>query len=201
MVNQFTRIYYLHKGDDVPFYIGKTVNTKNERLKAHRDILGKNIFLEDIDIIPTKEWKFWEKHYISLFKTWGFILENKNNGGGGCITHEVSQQTRTKIGKAHKGKLKPFSESHKLNLRKSLQNKKYLPSQGKKISEKLKGRKVTWKTGKSSKSIFQYSLENKLIKEWKHTSDAVKIYSNSIRNCAQGKQKTSHNFIWKYEKK
>lgn len=201
MVNQNTRIYYLHKGDNIPFYIGKTINIKNERLNAHKQVWGKSIFLEDIDEVPTNEWEFWESHYISLYKSWGFILKNKNNGGGGCITHSVSEITRTKIGNIHRGKKKPFSREHKKNLSRALKGKKCPPSMGENISKSLKGREVTWKTGKSSKPIYQYNLEGGFIKKWDTATKAVTLYGESIRNCALGKQKTSCGYKWSYEEK
>jgi hypothetical protein len=89
-----TIIYYLHKGDNVPFYIGKTKNKKLHRSYQHKRLYGKDTLLEVIDEIPTEEWKFWEKYYISLFKSWGFKLTNKNNGGGGPILY--SEESKNK---------------------------------------------------------------------------------------------------------
>jgi hypothetical protein len=207
MVNQATYIYYLHGGDNIPFYIGKTIRRDNSRLNAHKNILKIKIYLEVIDEIPTKEWRFWEKYYISLFKSWGFKLENKNNGGGGCTTHKVSKSTREKISKAHKGRKKPFSNEHKINLKKSLQNKISPHGFGEKISKKLKGRKITWNqgnVGKPSSSIIQYALDNILIREWNSIKEAEFYYNNSIKSnnigsCCRGKQKTAYGYKWKYK--
>jgi hypothetical protein len=66
-------------GNNVPFYIGKTINPQSRKYNHRRKFEGK-ILLEVIDEIPISEWRFWEKYYISLFKGWGFILENSNNG-------------------------------------------------------------------------------------------------------------------------
>lgn len=97
-----TKIYYLHRGNNIPFYIGKTISEK-DRKYHHKNRLGKDIILEVIDEVPTKEWRYWEEFYILLFKQWGFKLENKNNGGcgniGGYENHLVSQ--------AHKGRTSP----------------------------------------------------------------------------------------------
>lgn len=54
-----TIIYYLHKGDDIPFYVGKTINLKS-RLKGHKRKFGKDIQLEEMDFVETSDWKFWE---------------------------------------------------------------------------------------------------------------------------------------------
>ena len=74
---KITYIYYLHMGNNVPFYIGKTINPQSRKYNHRRKFEGK-ILLEVIDEIPISEWRFWEKYYISLFKGWGFILENSN---------------------------------------------------------------------------------------------------------------------------
>lgn len=111
-----TIIYYLHRGDNIPFYVGKTKNKKLHRNYQHKYTYGKDTLLEIIDEIPTHEWKFWEKHYISLFKSWGFNLINKNNGGGGPVLY--SKESRNKK-----------SES----LKKVWKNNKFKRNLGKKI--------------------------------------------------------------------
>jgi hypothetical protein len=95
-----TLIYYLHYGDNIPFYIGKTVN---ERRRRHEHFFqDKKIKLEIIDKIPSSEWIFWERWYISLFKSWGFYLKNKNKGGNGC-SHQ-NDLSKKQISKNMKGK-------------------------------------------------------------------------------------------------
>lgn len=97
-----TKIYYLHRGNNIPFYIGKTISEKNRKY-SHKNKLGKDIILEIIDEVPTNEWKYWEEFYISLFKIWGFKLENKNNGGGGSIGGYKCPTTS----QTHKGRISP----------------------------------------------------------------------------------------------
>jgi hypothetical protein len=80
-------IYYLHKGDNIPFYIGKTKNKSLHRNYQHKYTYGDNTVLEILDEVNPDDWNFWEKHYISLFKSWGFVLDNKNNGGGGPLQY------------------------------------------------------------------------------------------------------------------
>jgi hypothetical protein len=115
-----TIIYYLHKGDKIPFYVGKTRNLKN-RLNTHKSVFGKDIFIEFLDEI--EDWKYWEKHYISLFKNLGYILENKNNGGGGPSEGVIfSEERKQKISQSNKGTIHPIegriSTSNKLKGRK-----------------------------------------------------------------------------------
>jgi hypothetical protein len=115
-----TIIYYLHRGDKLPFYIGKTRNLKN-RLNTHKSVFGKDIYIEFLDEV--EDWKYWEKHYISLFKNLGYILENKNNGGGGPSEGVIFPKERKhKIGQSNKGTIHPIegriSTSNKLKGRK-----------------------------------------------------------------------------------
>jgi hypothetical protein len=113
-----TKIYYLHRGNNIPFYIGKTISEK-DRKYHHKNKLGKDVILEVIDEIPTEEWRYWEEFYILLFKQWGFKLENKNNGGcgniGGYENHLVSQ--------AHKGRISPNKNKGKKILQYDLTGK------------------------------------------------------------------------------
>lgn len=54
----------------------------------------------------------------------------------------------------------------------------------------------------ASKPILQYSLDGELLKRWDCMSDVqreLNIKVCSIVNCASGRQKTSHGYIWKYE--
>lgn len=53
------------------------------------------------------------------------------------------------------------------------------------------------------KKIYQFDINNNFIKEWYSISDAAIYYSinsSNITDCAKGKQKTSANFIWRYQK-
>lgn len=69
-------IYYLHNGNDIPFYVGQTNSTKN-RIKSHKERFGLNTKLEIIDIVNYDNRMFWEKHYMQLFISWDFVLVNK----------------------------------------------------------------------------------------------------------------------------
>jgi hypothetical protein len=93
-------IYYLHKGDNIPFYVGKTIDPF-ERLSEHKREKHPDSVLEIIDEVSEEDYIFWESHYISLFKSWGFILENKNDGGGGCPHH--TKESKLLISEKNKG--------------------------------------------------------------------------------------------------
>lgn len=111
-------------------YIGKTNNIKNRfdahfydlRRKGHKANWIKKIkqvglkpIIEIIDEVEESSWQFWEQHYISLYKSWGFDLLNITDGGDGCGNHTIA--TRLKLSTLRKlnnpGK---FKDGHKINL-------------------------------------------------------------------------------------
>jgi len=107
------KIYCLFDENEIPFYIGKTKNNLNKRESQHQKRLNRNCSIFELDNVEDKEWNFWEKHYISLFKSWGFNLENKNEGGGGLSNHsektkeKMSLTLRPETSKKLKGKKRP----------------------------------------------------------------------------------------------
>lgn len=105
-------------------------------------ILKENLTKEEAD--------YWEKYYINLWDTTnpdkGYNITPRGNGEG----KKLSEETRKKIGDAHRGR--KLSEEHKKHLSESQKgikrgpNKKLLghsvsEETRKKISEKTKGRK------------------------------------------------------------
>jgi hypothetical protein len=189
-----TKIYYLHLGDNVPFYVGKT---KNEyyRLANHKKTFGDNIHIKIISEVLN--WRKWEKYYIEKFKNQGYSLQNKNNGGGGpeewtkeSIQKIKSHPTRgKKISKSNKGKSKshkgkPFTKEHKQKI--------------KQTREFLKTRKNTWQ----NIPVIQYDLKGNFIKEWYSQIEATKYLNKTgdgVGACCRGKQKSAYGFVWKFK--
>ncbi len=192
---EHTKIYYLHRGDDIPFYVGKS-RRHLERFENHKQTFGSNIEMEVISEV--KNWRRWEKYYIKKYRDLGYQLENKNEGGGGI--EFVSQETRNKISnhptrgkqisKANKGKTmahkgKPLSEEH---IAKIKANRGH-----------LKGRPNTWQ----AKAVLQYDLEGNFIKEFVSQTKAQYIMgkpkSDGIGAVCRGNQKTAYGYKWKYK--
>jgi hypothetical protein len=190
-----TKIYYLHRGDNIPFYVGKS-RRHLERFENHKQTFGSNIEMKVISEV--KNWRCWEKYYIKKYRDLGYQLENKNEGGGG--PEIVSQETRNKISnhttrgnkisKANKGKTmahkgKSFSEEHKAKI--------------KATRGFLKGRPNTWQT----KAVLQYDLEGNFIKEFVSQIEAQyfmgKPKSDGIGAVCRGNQKTAYGYKWKYK--
>jgi len=214
-----TRIYYLSK-NGIPFYIGKT---KGDWRKSIHIRNYTNIEYIEIDEVEDNEWKFWESYWIEQFKQWGFVLENKNKGGGGpsSYTKEQKQKMRKphkegtgeKISKKLKGRKRgPMSEKTKQKIR-EVRTGKPQPN----ISKAHKGRKITWshKIGDSlrgkpknyisgkRKPILQYSLAEELIQEFNSATEAgtyLNQSGNTIADCAAGRQKTAYGYKWEYLK-
>lgn len=92
---------------------------------------GLKPIVEIVDQVLESEWEFWEQHYISLYKSWGFKLTNLTNGGEGVnkgtipwnknlkfpgtawnLGKSPSKETKEKISKTLKGN-KPWNTGTK----------------------------------------------------------------------------------------
>jgi hypothetical protein len=196
-----TRIYLLER-NRVPFYVGKTLQKIKDHFYTHgeRKINSKII---EIDIVEDNEWRFWESWYIELFKSWGFELENKNNGGGGRGPGWISSPERNakikssmknhsqyytneikeKISKNTKGIPKPFTEEHRHNME---------------VAKR-----------KQAKTVLMFDLENNIIREWESKGQAAKWIqetkgrqgnlTSQIKDAIFGRQKTAFGYKWKYK--
>jgi hypothetical protein len=213
-----TIIYYLHRGNQIPFYVGKTKNISKKRENAHKTRLNdESIVLEVIDEVD--DWRYWEKHYINLFKTLGYNLTNQNSGGGG--PEIVKDSTKQKISQANKGTIHPLegrlATSKKLKGRKLSQEQiekirlsKLGKSNSKKgkpdgpkpnISKAHKGR-ISPNKGKS-KQISLFKINNELIKIYSSYTELaldLSINPETVRCHLIGKAKTICNkqYIAKY---
>jgi hypothetical protein len=227
-MKEITYIYFLHKGDNIPFYVGKSVSPKG-RMPLHRKSFG-DIFMEVIDDVPTHEWIFWEKWYISLFKGWGFILDNKNNGGGGVSYHSDKTKLIMKkpkpegFGEKTTNRLKGKPQSPETISKRIEKNtgKKRTLEQREKLSKAFKGRIFTGERNKKigdtqrgipkpkspeliaslKKPILQYNKDGELIREWESATDAAVLYGNvtTIQNALKQRRcKTAYGFIWRYK--
>lgn len=202
-------IYYLHKEDNIPFYIGKT-NNPNNRKNVHKNKLKYNIELVVIDEAVGEEWRQLEEFYIQLFRSWGFILTNGFKGGGGA-SYWTDEQKYNPIrrNKLSKPKPKEFGDKIKNNRdhksagqKAAISNQKHYiigSSRNQKISQKLKGRKVDW----TGDNIIQLDLNSNIIREWPSIRQAGLELANTsgetIRKCLIGLQKTAYGYKWKYK--
>ena len=200
------KIYIIEK-NNVPIYVGKTKDNFNVRLFHHRKKYGADVTWFFIDEV--EDWKFWEKFYIELFKNWGFILQNKNKGGGGPSYHTddikniiKQKKTGTKYDMTEDGK---NNKSEKLSgLKRSNETKQKIKESKTNHScylDKSRNEKIS-KNTPLSKVIIQYDLMGNFIKEFYSANEAGRqIGKNgaSIADCAAGRQKSAYGYIWKYK--
>ena len=210
-INDVTFIYYLHRGDNIPFYVGKTINPNSRKLEhRYKGKWGCKPKFFIIDEVPTSEWKFWEKYWISQFKQWGFKLENKNNGGGGLVSRtkeSLKKQSQSLMGHT-------ISEETKQKMRKSALGRHHTPKQSKTLSNSLKqyysknkgsfyGKKHTQTTkDKISKPVLAFDENNILVGEYPSLKDAGiahNVHSGNIIRSMKRKGKC-RGLFWSYKK-
>lgn len=199
-MKEITYIYYLHYGDNIPMYVGKSTRPKT-RMHPHRKKFG-NVEMEIIDNVKTSEWKKWEIYYISYYKSLGYILENKNNGGGGS-TIQSKEQVENRVSKT-KGKKRTLQQ--RKNISKGLKGIVFSEERNKKIGDAQRGipqPKSKETIAKLKKPILQYDKQNNFIKEWESAKDAGDYYGSdtTIQNALKQRRcKTAYGFVWKYKK-
>lgn len=154
-------------------YLGKTNDTK-ERLYGHLyekgklghkfkwiqqlKKLGLKPIIEILDTVPKEEEEFWERHYISLLKSWGIRLTNFTDGGNNPPVIRMFGKDNVFV------KNKEVREKI-LAMNKSRKGKTFIELYGKEKAEELK----KWKSKK-------YSGENNPMfgrKQSKETRDKI----------------------------
>ena len=94
--------------DDSRRYVGITRHPKG-RLQNHK---RTKLWVDQMLILETfsdNDWKTIEKKHIAFWKQLG-PLENKNDGGGGCLEH--SEEARVKISVAQIGNTKTLGKKY-----------------------------------------------------------------------------------------
>ena len=221
-------------------YIGKSINPQSRYRKHLQDSHKKNSYKDNwiysslennnkpelliIDEVDEVNWEFWEKHYISYYKSIGCKLTNISEGGenppnltGRKRTKDEierisksntgkkrSEETRKTISLSKKGKPIPHlnngkerSHSHRKNLSLSLKGR-VSPNKGRKYDEEH-SKKLSNSHSHQKKEIIQFTLDGKIIKIWDSISEAKKEYKNNhISECCLGKIKTAAGYKWKY---
>jgi hypothetical protein len=194
-------------------YIGKTKG--NWRKTQHQSKYGLQIqytIIDEIDSFNKDDWKPLEIKWIKHYKDLGYIVLNKNKGGGGLLFHTEeskqkiknkkigtfhSEQTKQKIGDAHLGL--------KYNItKKGEKHKSYNISKPKGFGLKITNNINRSKNISQSrqKPIQQYDLNDNIIKEWvssKEAGNTLNINKGNITQCCKEKQKTYKGYKWKYK--
>lgn len=216
-----TYIYILTR-NNIPFYVGKT-NTVNQRKSHHKKFKGSDLEFVIIDEVKDIEWKYWESFWINKFKTLGFELENKNNGGGGPTIW--TEEQKLKINPERIEKIKNNKDrGNKISktLLERDHSKYYNENIRNKMSENMKGSHggpftdihiINLKEGlrKNSKRVLQYNLNGDFLKEWRSKGEAVEWIttqelrsigqnvSSQIKDCCLGRMISCWGFIWRFK--
>jgi group I intron endonuclease len=198
------KIYYLHKGDDVPFYIGYTSDIIN-RKSSHRTTYGLDTYLEVLDDVD--DYKSEETFYINMFKSWGFNLLNQNEGGGGLTKH--SDETKQKISDTWQGKSK--TELEEINIKRSLGNQIPKPGAGyrgwtqehlNRLNKISPFNQPDW-SDKCKKPVNMIDkTTNKIVREFGSVTEAsyiMGIKQSTLSHCLTGRTKTSAGYKWQYK--
>lgn len=140
-----------------PYYIGKSNNPK-VRLNTHikraqnnlsyvykenwiRSLLKEGLkpIMNIIDEVSFEEWEFWEKYYISLYKSFGFNLTNTTEGGEGGNSKNQSKDTIKKRIETRKNNNKPWiSEEQKEKIRVKMMGNKNMLGKYHSLESKIK---------------------------------------------------------------
>ncbi len=195
MENVFIYVLSDPRNDQVR-YVGKANNPKDRYINHFNSTRDKNTHKRNwinsvrkdglrpeliiIDEVPKSEWVYWEKFYISLFKTWGFSLVNYTEGGDGSTF-------------GNSGSFKKGNIPHNKGVACSEETKQ-------KIRDKLTGVSNV----SSYKPIIQYDLQFNEVKRYKCVKDAIEesggfFLASKISLCCKLKNIKHKGFIWRYD--
>jgi len=186
-------------------YIGISVNSRR-RYSAHicetssyshksnwiKGLRNKNLkpVLGIIDEVLDEEAGFWEQHYISLFKSWGFRLTNGTNGGD-TISKNFYRKEWKKASEKTK-KIMSINNSGKNNRCYGLFGKNH-PAFGNKWSKK--------EYDKKCKKVYELNSTGKIIKVYRSISECKKAIGASggtvNRACRNQLKSYKRNFRFK----
>ena len=211
-------------------YVGKTSRTLNERLAQHisdtsrknnhvqcwiKSLLNNNLkpVISILDEVDNFEWVFWEKHYISLFKSFNFKLCNHTEGGEqpSNMNSESAKLKRLETLKTSESwkegrlkqseKLKSLHKQGNINFGFSHLNVDERKAIGKKISENLPTKRFIKIKNVNSKNILTFNSIKEMCEHFKCNNGTVRDFIYNKR-----KSKTFKEYILlenknKYDKK
>lgn len=139
-------IYILLDENNYVFYVGQSSSTQG-RFHQHKGRFGDNIQIEVIDRVIYPYANFFESHYISLYRSWGFVLKNKSL--------LLNVKTPKESQKWYEKKIMSGKFEHKLNARDRMENE---IEEGKRIKRDLSKRiaELEWQIEEWKK---MYNLE------------------------------------------
>ena|SRR3990167_4960948 len=201
LVDPFTKhVRYIGKANVVHkrYYAHLVDSRKNHRSLWIRSVLatGARPHLLVLDNVPKAEWQFWEMHYISLYRSWGFDLTNKSQGGEGT---EHTLETRKRISNTKKGKPVPHLIAFKKSERcAEIMKAIGLKRRGSKQSQETKDKRAK----KHFKSVIQMDMLGNFLAEHESIKAASKAIGRySICAALKNKEWSCGGYKWKYKNK
>lgn len=209
-----------------PFYIGIGSDEKYHRAgeRTRRNNLWKKIIAKtdyEIEIlIDGVSYDFAKIKEIEFITLYGRIIDNSGTlcnltmGGEGAKGFIFSEEAKRKSSEKQKGR--KFTQEHVEKIRiarigckmpkrtKEHQSKLDAYKIGRPLKDSTKEKLRLANIGKVSprrRKIAQYDLSGNFIKQYDFVLQAAKELGKnhgSISDCANGKNKTAHKFIWKY---
>jgi len=118
-------------------------------------------------------------------------LVNMKEGGKNGIGWKPSKETTEKISKSQIGKIgawngRKHSEESKAKMRKP------------KPEGFLKGRRITWHTGKAPKKVIQFDLEGNQLRVWDSVKQIKDELNIKVYDTLEGRNRTAGGFIWNW---
>lgn len=156
----------------------KNTHKRNWINNVRKDGLRPELLI--LDEVPIDNWQYWERFYISLYKTFGFILLNYTTGGDGAT---FGNSGSWKKGNVPHNKGVPCKEETK-----------------QKIKDTLTGTSNV----ASYKPVIQYDLQYNEIKRYKCVKDAVDesgglFIGGKISGCCNLERNKHQGFVWRWD--
>lgn len=206
-------------------YVGKTNRSLHARLCCHlitkernhranwiKGLIkkGKKPIIEIIEECDDATWKIYEKYWISQFKTWGFNLVNATEGGEGGIISDKCRKAciaRNKLGFPDRI-YPPISEEMKKRISEKLKGRKLSKECLEKRSKTITGRKLTKehiqkiRVANSKFLIHQYDLKGNKLNTFNSITEAAEKTNSQISKISlvcSGKRNKHNKCIWRSE--
>ena len=207
-------------------YVGKTKNLeerlKNHINKAHNKNSHKTNWIESlkkkglrpilkvVEEVPNNEWRYWEKFWISIFKSWGFRLVNHTSGGeGASFANKGSFKKGMVPWNKNKGNTEicPIcNEEFKIYKSNSIRGRKACSLKCG-VRLRIPCKDTQFKKGQVSlnrKTVYQYSKDKNIFigefKSVRNASESLNLNEVAIARCCRSLSKSSGGYFWTYNK-
>jgi len=120
-----------------------SINNSSDKVNWISNLLHKGMkpVMELVDIVDDKDWEFWEKYWISQFRTWGFNLTNTHPGGlFGIISEKCRENLKKSVNRGQKKGFRHNEETKRI-IKQNRAKQVITEEHKRRISESMKGKK------------------------------------------------------------